>query len=264
MDNSEKILVTSALPYANGSIHLGHLVEYIQTYIFVRFLKLIGKDAIYLCADDTHETPIYIKAKSLNITPEELISKYSEEHQKDFVDFQIEFDYYYSTHSPENEKHSIHIYNQLKKNNHIITKNVEKYYCETDTMFLSDRFIKGTCPNCKTIDQYGDVCESCGFHYDSTDLINPYCSVCNSTPVLKESEHYFFKLSDFIGNPMTTVLTLNESAKMNDRTISDKPCLPSFAKAKEKQHHTQANASCFTFAFAPTHQDNYLRNNLNK
>lgn len=195
--DSEKILVTSALPYANGSIHLGHLVEYLQTDIFVRFLKLTGKDAIYLCADDTHGTPIYIKAKSLNITPEELISKYNKEHQKDFRDFDINFDYYYSTHSPENERHALFIYKELKRNNHITTRNVEQYYCENDKMFLSDRFIKGTCPNCKTKDQYGDVCESCGFHYDPTDLIEPFCSLCNTPPVIKSSTHYFFKLSDF-------------------------------------------------------------------
>ncbi len=194
---SERILITAALPYANGSIHLGHIVEYLQADIYTRFLKLMGKDAIYLCADDTHGTPIYIKARNLNITPEELISKYSKEHQQDFKDFQIAFDYYHSTHSPENEKHSLFIFNELTYRKHITKRDVEQYYCEQDKMFLSDRFIKGACPACKTKDQYGDVCENCGFHYDPTDLIEPCCSLCGTTPVIKSSAHYFFKLSDF-------------------------------------------------------------------
>jgi methionyl-tRNA synthetase len=194
-----KILVTSALPYANGSIHIGHLVEYIQTDIFVRFLRHIGEDAIYMCADDTHGTPIFLKARSLNITPEELIARYNIEHQKDFGDFHILFDHYYTTHSPENEKHSKRIFEKLTKGGHIFTADVEQFYCEEDSMFLSDRFIKGTCPNgnCKAKDQYGDVCEVCGMHYDPTDLFDPRCATCGKTPVRRKSRHYFFRLIDF-------------------------------------------------------------------
>jgi methionyl-tRNA synthetase len=194
---SEKILITSALPYANGSIHLGHLVEYIQADIYSRFLKLNGRDVTFVCADDTHGTPIYIKAKSLNLSPEELIEKYNEEHQLDFKDFQIEFDYYYSTHSPENEKHAQYIYNALHRKGHIQVYDVQQYYCKQDQMFLSDRFIKGTCPNCGTNDQYGDICENCGLHYEATELVAPHCALCNSIPVIKSSKHFFFKLSDF-------------------------------------------------------------------
>lgn len=193
----KKVLVTSALPYANGSIHIGHLVEYIQTDIFVRFLKLIGKDVIYMCADDTHGTPIMMKARSLNIKPEDLISKYYEEHQLDFRGFFVKFDCYHSTHSQENEKHSTRIFQELKKNGHIFTDNVEQYYCEQDSMFLSDRYIKGTCPNCKASEQYGDVCESCSMHYDPTDLISPHCALCGTSPVRRSSTHYFFRLADF-------------------------------------------------------------------
>lgn len=193
----EKILITAALPYANGSIHLGHIVEYLQADIYTRFLKLTGKDAIYLCADDTHGTPIYLKARMLGILPEDLIEHYHHEHQRDFRDFQIEFDYYYSSNSPENQRLSVLIFTQLQEKGCIFTKDVEQFYCSQDKIFLSDRLVKGTCPNCKSIDQYGDVCEICGLHYNTTDLLNPYCSLCNTQPVLRNSSHYFFKLSDF-------------------------------------------------------------------
>lgn len=194
---SERILVTAALPYANGSIHIGHIVEYLQADIYTRFLKLTGKDVIYLCADDTHGTPIYLKAKMLNISPETLIERYHREHQQDFLDFQIEFDYYHSTNSPENQRLSVMIFNQLQEKGYVFTKEVEQFYCLHDKIFLSDRLIKGTCPNCKSADQYGDICEVCGLHYNTTDLVDPYCSLCNTRPVLKSSLHYFFKLSDF-------------------------------------------------------------------
>jgi methionyl-tRNA synthetase len=190
-----KIVVTSALPYANGSIHLGHLVEYIQTDIFVRFLKLIGKDAIYCCADDTHGTPIDIKAKQLGIKPEKLIETIGKEHIKDFKDFHIEFDSYYSTNSKENKEYAEFIYNELRKKDLIYTKTMKLVYCEHCKRFLPDRFVKGTCPECKAEDQYGDVCEKCGNTHKTTDLINPKCTICDGKPIEKESKHYFFKLS---------------------------------------------------------------------
>jgi methionyl-tRNA synthetase len=190
-----KIVVTSALPYANGSIHLGHLVEYIQTDIFVRFLKLIGKDAIYCCADDTHGTPIELKAKQLGIKPEKLIEQIWKEHTKDFSDFHIEFDSYYSTNSKENKEYAEFIYNELRKKDLIYTKAMQLVYCEHCKRFLPDRFVKGTCPECKAEDQYGDVCEKCGNAHKTTDLINPKCTICNGKPIEKESKHYFFKLS---------------------------------------------------------------------
>lgn len=201
MNNSKKIsgkiLITAALPYANGSIHLGHMVEYIQADIYARFLRLIGKDVIFLCADDAHGTPIYIKARDLDISPELLIAKYNEEHQRDFLDFQVSFDHYYSTHSPENEKHALLIFEQLRQKGHIVTRDVQQYYCEKDGMFLADRFIKGKCPKCAAEDQYGDVCENCGSHYNATELLVPYCALCSTRPVIRGSEHYFFRLADF-------------------------------------------------------------------
>ena len=190
-----RIVVTSALPYANGSIHLGHLVEYIQTDIFVRFLKLTGKNAIYCCADDTHGTPIDIKAKQLDIKPEKLIEKFWKEHTKDFKDFHIEFDSYYSTNSKENKEYAEFIYNELRKKDLIYTKAMQLVYCEHCKRFLPDRFVKGTCPECKAKDQYGDVCEKCGNAHKTTDLINPKCTICDGKPIEKESTHYFFKLS---------------------------------------------------------------------
>ncbi|MFH0765522.1 MAG: methionine--tRNA ligase, partial [Calditrichota bacterium] len=191
------ILITSALPYANGSIHIGHLVEYLQTDIYVRFLKLTGHDAVYMCADDTHGTPIMLRAKALGLTPEALIARFNEEHQRDFDGFHIHFDHFYSTNSEENRKHSAQIYERLKAGGHIFTQEVEGYYCETDGMFLSDRFVKGVCPKCGAQDQYGDVCEACGSHYDPVDLGQPRCATCGAPPVRKSSKHYFFRLSNF-------------------------------------------------------------------
>ncbi len=192
---SKKIVVTSALPYANGSIHIGHLVEYIQTDIFVRFLRTTGKDVVYCCADDTHGTPIELKAKDLGIKPEELIAKFSKEHQEDFAAFKISFDSYYSTNSEENKYFSDKIFNILLGKKLIYKKPIKVMYSEKSKRFLPDRFIKGECPKCHAKDQYGDVCESCGATYKPTDLINPYSVTDGSKPVLKESEHYFFKLS---------------------------------------------------------------------
>ncbi|MBN2111853.1 methionine--tRNA ligase [Candidatus Woesearchaeota archaeon] len=193
----KKIVVTSALPYANGSIHIGHLVEYIQTDIFVRFLKLTGEDAIYCCADDTHGTPIQLKSEQLKITPEKLIAKYSKEHQEDFKAFHIKFDSYYTTNSPENQKYAEFIFKKLKDNGDIYTKEITQTYCEQCQRFLPDRYVKGECPKCGAPDQYGDVCESCGTAHSTTELINPRCAICGAPASKKSSNHYFFRLSSY-------------------------------------------------------------------
>src|SRR5713101_5314043 len=192
---ADKILITSALPYANGSIHLGHVLEYVQTDIYVRFLRSCGRDVVYFCADDTHGTPIEINAAKQGLKPEEFVARYFEEHQRDFRDFDISLDFFWSTHSAENKKYSELIYDRLKAAGEIERREIEQYYCETDKRFLPDRFIRGTCPNCGTPDQYGDVCENCGTTYSPTDLINPRCAICGSTPVRKKSIHLFFRLS---------------------------------------------------------------------
>ena len=193
---TRKILVTSALPYANGSIHLGHLVEYIQTDIWVRFQKMQGHTVHYVCADDTHGTPIMLRAEKEGITPEALIEKVHAEHSADFAEFLVEFDNYYSTNSEENRELASGIYNALKANGKIATKTIEQYFDPVKNMFLPDRFIKGECPKCHAKDQYGDNCEVCGATYSPTDLINPFSAVSGATPVRKETEHYFFKLSE--------------------------------------------------------------------
>jgi len=192
-----KIVVTSALPYANGPIHIGHLVEYLQTDIWVRFQKLYGNKCLYFCADDTHGTPVMISARAAGISPEELISQVYKEHKADFDRFYIEFDNYYTTHSPENKYFSELIFNRLKEAGSIVTRDVEQTYCETCKMSLPDRYVRGTCPKCKAEDQYGDSCEVCSSTYQPADLINPYCATCGKRPVLKTSKHYFFKLADY-------------------------------------------------------------------
>ncbi len=192
-----KIVVTSALPYANGPIHLGHLVEYLQTDIWVRFQKMLGNECLYFCADDTHGTPVMLSARAAGINPEELITQIHKEHKADFDEFGIEFDNYYSTHSPENKYFSELIFNRLNEAGSIVTRDVEQTYCENCKMSLPDRFVRGTCPKCKAEDQYGDSCEVCSSTYQPAELINPYCSTCRTRPVLKTSEHYFFKLDDY-------------------------------------------------------------------
>jgi methionyl-tRNA synthetase len=192
-----KILVTSALPYVNGSPHMGHLVEYIQTDIWVRFQKLRGHDCIYVCASDSHGTPIMLKARELGITPEALTAGYTQEFVRDFSDFNIEFDNYHTTHSPENEEIVGQMYEALRASGDIYTKTIEQSYDEKEGMFLPDRFVKGTCPRCKSEDQYGDACEVCGATYAPEDLIDPVSVLSGTTPVKRESEHYFFKLSEY-------------------------------------------------------------------
>lgn len=192
-----KILITSALPYANGSIHLGHMVEYIQTDIWSRFQKMRGHECVYVCADDAHGTPIMLRAQQEGITPEELIGKTAVEHQADFADFNIGFDQYHSTHSEENRECATTIYNRAFDKGYIKTKTIEQAYDPEKEMFLPDRFIKGTCPKCGAEDQYGDNCEACGATYDPTELKNPVSAISGATPIQKESEHYFFDLPQF-------------------------------------------------------------------
>ena len=190
-----KILVTSALPYANGPIHLGHLVEYIQTDIWVRFQKLSGNEVHYICADDTHGTPIMLKAQDLNISPQELIQKSHQEHLQDFKSFGVDFSYYGSTDDIENKNLVYEIFEKLKQENLIHTKEIEQFFDNVKNIFLPDRYIKGICPKCDAEDQYGDACEKCGSTYDAINLKNPVSTVTGTEPVKKKTEHYFFKLS---------------------------------------------------------------------
>ena len=193
---TRKILVTSALPYANGSIHLGHMVEHIQTDVWVRFQKLRGHECHYCCADDTHGTPVMLAAQKQGIAPEDMIAKVREEHLADFTGFHIGYDNYYSTHSPENKQFSEQIYRALKANGKIESRVIEQLFDPEKQMFLPDRFVKGECPKCHAQDQYGDNCEVCGTTYSPTELINPYSAVSGAKPELRESEHFFFKLGE--------------------------------------------------------------------
>ncbi|WP_158774296.1 methionine--tRNA ligase [Cobetia sp. L2A1] len=197
--SARKILVTSALPYANGSIHLGHLLEYIQTDIWVRFQKSRGHECHYVCADDAHGTAIMLRAELEGVTAEQLIQRVSDEHQADFAKFGVGFDNYHSTHSPENRAHSERIYLALRDAGHIATRDIEQMFDPVKGLFLADRFIKGTCPKCKTEDQYGDNCEACGAAYTPAELINPVSAISGATPEMRTSKHYFFKLPNFEG-----------------------------------------------------------------
>lgn len=190
-----KTLITAALPYANGPIHVGHLVEYVQADIYVRFLRSCGVDVIYLCADDQHGTPIELNAAKNGVTPEAFVGQWYEQHQKDFAQFDVSFDTYWSTNSAENKHYAELIYGKLKDAGDIERRDIEQTYCEKDQRFLPDRFVRGNCPNCKSPDQYGDVCEKCGKSYDPTELIDPKCSLCGTPPTKKKSTHLFFKLS---------------------------------------------------------------------
>ena len=191
-----KLLVTSALPYANGSIHLGHLVEYIQTDIWVRYQKMSGNEAYYICADDTHGTPIMLKAEEEKISPDDLVSRVHKEHDADFKEFNVNFDHFYSTNSNENKELSESIYNSLNSNDKITSKEIDQFFDESKKMFLPDRFIKGACPKCGAEDQYGDSCEKCGATYSPIDLDNPYSVLSGTKPIRKKTLHYFFKLSE--------------------------------------------------------------------
>ena len=197
MSEPRKILVTSALPYANGSIHLGHMLEYIQTDMWVRFQKHRGNQCIYVCADDAHGSAIMLRAEKEGITPEQLIANVQAEHSADFADFLVDFDNFHSTHAEENRELSSQIYLKLRDAGHIATRSITQYFDPEKQMFLADRFIKGTCPKCGTEDQYGDNCEKCGATYAPTDLKDPKSAISGATPVLKDSQHFFFKLPDF-------------------------------------------------------------------
>ena len=197
MSEPRQILVTSALPYANGSIHLGHMLEYIQTDMWVRFQKLRGNQCIYVCADDAHGSAIMLRAEKEGITPEQLIANVQTEHSGDFADFLVDFDNFHSTHAEENRALSSLIYLKLRDAGHIATRSVTQYFDPEKKMFLADRFIKGTCPKCGTEDQYGDNCEKCGATYAPTDLKDPKSAISGATPVLKDSKHFFFDLPAF-------------------------------------------------------------------
>jgi methionyl-tRNA synthetase len=190
------ILVTSALPYANGPIHLGHLVEYIQTDIWARFQRMRGHRCYYVCADDTHGTPIMLRAEVEQVAPEQLIARMQEEHLRDFTEFHIAFDNYYSTNSQENRALAEGIYLKLKARGLIESRTIEQLYDPVKNMFLPDRFIKGECPRCHGQDQYGDACEICGGTYQPTELINPYSALSGAAPIRKQSDHYFFRLRE--------------------------------------------------------------------
>ncbi len=197
MSEPRKILVTSALPYANGSIHLGHMLEYIQTDMWVRFQKHRGNQCVYVCADDAHGSAIMLRAEKEGITPEQLIANVKAEHSADFADFLVDFDNFHSTHCEENRELSSEIYLKLREAGHIAQRSVTQYFDPQKQMFLADRFIKGTCPKCAATDQYGDNCEKCGATYAPTELLDPKSAISGATPVLKDSQHFFFKLPDF-------------------------------------------------------------------
>jgi methionyl-tRNA synthetase len=194
MEEKRRIVVTSALPYANGDIHLGHLVEYIQTDFWSRFQKMRGHECVYVCADDTHGTPIMIRARKEGITPEELIARSHAEHLRDFTDFQIAFDNYHSTNSPINKALSERIYAAMDSSGAVTRRTAPQLYCEKCQMFLPDRFVKGECPKCGAAGQYGDSCDKCGATYAAEELGHPVCTTCGSTPVVKDSEHLYFEL----------------------------------------------------------------------
>ncbi|MDP3562309.1 MAG: methionine--tRNA ligase [Legionellaceae bacterium] len=194
MTITRKMLVTSALPYANGHLHLGHLVEHIQTDIWVRTHKMLGHECISLCGDDAHGTPIMLKAEQLGISPEELTADMQRSHEHDFVRFGIQYDCYHTTHSDENKTLVTDIYNKLHARGDIVQRTISQAYDPVKNIFLPDRYVKGTCPQCKTTDQYGDSCESCGATYAPTDLIDPVSAISGATPIEKDSEHYFFDL----------------------------------------------------------------------
>lgn len=195
--SKRRIVATGALPYANGPIHIGHLVEYLQVDMWTRFQKMRGHECLYICADDTHGTPIMVKARELGITPEAYIAQSKVEHMRDFEDFDIRFDNYGSTNDPENKELAESFYTKMREAGHTDIREIDQLYCDHDKMFLPDRFVKGTCPNCGTKDQYGDSCDSCGATYSPTEVKDAACTICGNRPVSKSSSHVFFKLDHF-------------------------------------------------------------------
>lgn len=197
MPAKRKILATSALPYANGPLHLGHMLGYIQADIWVRLQKMLGNDCLYVCGSDSHGTPIMIQAEKMGISPEKMVEQIRLEHEKDFADFQVEFDNFYTTHSPENRELVETIFNRHVEKNNIVKHTIKQFFDPVKNMFLPDRYVKGECPNCGSKDQYGDNCEVCGATYMPTELKNPYSTLSGAMPIEKESEHYFFKLQNY-------------------------------------------------------------------
>lgn len=217
--NQRSMLVTSALPYANGPIHLGHMLEHIQSDIFVRFERAMGHEVYYVCADDCHGTPVMIKAQSQGKTPEQLIEEVGVSHRADLQGFLVNYDNYYRTHSPENQAFSTEIYKKLRERGFIFTKTISQLYDPVKEMFLPDRFVKGICPRCGAKDQYGDNCEVCSATYDPTELKEPYSTVSGAVPVLRESEHYFFdlpKFTDFLHSYVKDVLPKEMANKLEE------------------------------------------------
>ncbi|AHZ84256.1 Methionine--tRNA ligase [Bdellovibrio bacteriovorus] len=197
MNDKRKILITCALPYANGYIHLGHLVEYLQADFWARFQNMRGNECVFICADDTHGTPIMVKARELGITPEALIAQSYKEHTQDFADFQVQFSHFGSTNSEENRLLCEYFYKKMQEGNHTRSQPIQQMYCNHDKMFLPDRFVKGTCPKCGAKEQYGDSCDVCASTYSPSDMKDVHCSLCGTAPVMKDSESIFFKLNDF-------------------------------------------------------------------
>jgi methionyl-tRNA synthetase len=247
-----RILVTSALPYANGAIHLGHLVEYIQTDIWVRFQKMQGHEVHYVGADDTHGTPIMLRADAEGITPEQLIERVWHEHKRDFDGFMVGFDHYYTTNSPENRAFCEDIYQHLKAQDLIAVRSVEQFYDPVREMFLPDRYIKGECPKCGAKDQYGDSCEVCGATYSPTDLKNPYSTVSGAAPVRKASEHYFFKLSDARCEAFLRQFTQGEGRLQNEAANKMKEWLGEPGEAKLSDWDISRDPPYFGFAIPGT------------
>jgi len=211
------VLITAALPYANGDIHLGHLVEHVQTDIWARFQRLRGHDVTFLCGDDGHGTPVMLRARKEGLTPEAFIAKMNQRHQEDLAQFGISFDNYYTTHSPENKALTYRIYERLQAGGHIVQRAVEQFFDPTENVFLPDRFIRGECPKCGTADQYGDSCENCGAHYEPTDLKNPRSAISGATPVLRSSQHFFMQLENF-----RTMLQEAYAAGLVDNNVRNK------------------------------------------
>jgi len=194
---SRRILITAALPYANGPVHLGHMVEYIQADIWARYHKSCGRDCVYVCANDTHGTPIMLRAQAEGVEPQVIIDRYHADHARDFAAFDVGFDNFYTTHSPENRELTETFFHRLREKGHILARRIEQAYCEHDGIFLPDRYIRGKCPKCGAEDQYGDSCEKCGAAYSPTDLIDARCAVCSRPASRRSSEHFFFRITAY-------------------------------------------------------------------
>ncbi|MEJ6565521.1 MAG: methionine--tRNA ligase [Burkholderiales bacterium] len=255
---TRRILVTSALPYANGSIHLGHLVEYIQTDIWVRAQKMFGHEVHYVCADDTHGTPVMLRAEQENISPEQLIERVHQEHSLDFNDFGIRFDNYYTTNSPENQELCEKIFNSLTEAGLIAEKEVEQFYDPLKKMFLPDRYVKGTCPKCSASDQYGDSCEGCGTTYSPTELIDPYSTISGAKPDRKTSTHLFFKLSDTRCEEFLREFTQNAHRLQPEAANKMKEWLGEAGQSKLSDWDISRDAPYFGFPIPGTNETKFF------